>query len=225
MTSPRERLIEVAAGLLARGGPEAVTTRSVALAAGVQAPTLYRLFGDKNGLLDAVVAHGLGAYVGGKKIDLDADPVADLRAGWELNIGFGLANPELFRLMHTALRTPDGRAALEAGTNVLRERIHRVAVAGRLRVSEQRALALIGAAGTGVLFTLLNWPEDQRDDGLPDAAWAAVSAVILVDRPAATAGPVAAAVTLRAALPDLPGFTPAERAFFDDWLARISERE
>ena len=221
-TTARDRLIEVAAGLLADGGPEAVTTRSVALAAGVQAPTIYRLFGDKSGLLDAVVAHGLAAYAGAKRVDPAADPVEALRAGWERHIGFGLANPQLFRLMHTARRTPDGRAALEAGLRVLRELIHRVAAAGRLRVAEPRALALLDAAGTGVLFALLDRPADRRDDGLPDAAWAAVSAVILVDRPAATAGPAAAAVTVRAALPELPGFTPAERALFGDWLDRVS---
>src|SRR5271163_1683343 len=106
----RTQLVEVAAELLATGGPDAVTTRSVALAAGVQAPTIYRLFGDKSGLLDAVVEHGFASYVGRKHLEADADPVESLRAGWELHVGFGLANPELFRLMHTALRTPDGRA-------------------------------------------------------------------------------------------------------------------
>src|SRR5487761_1796673 len=101
----RARLVDVAAGLLAAQGPEAVTTRSVALAAGVQAPTIYRLFGDKNGLLDAVAEHGFAAYMARKPpVDADADPVESLRAGWELHVGFGLANPELFRLMHTALR-------------------------------------------------------------------------------------------------------------------------
>src|SRR4051812_32906280 len=151
----RTNLIEVAAQLLASGGPEAVTTRSVALAAGVQAPTIYRLFGDKNGLLDAVVEHGLANYVDQKHLDPAADPVESLRAGWDLHVGFGLANPALFRLMHTALGTPDGQAAAERGTRVLRERIRRVAAAGRLRVSERRAEELVRAAGTGVVFTLI----------------------------------------------------------------------
>src|SRR6204780_613444 len=88
----RAQLVEVAAHLLATDGPDAVTTRSVALAAGVQAPTIYRLFGDKNGLLDAVVVHGFASYVEQKHLDLDADPVESLRAGWELHVGFGLAN-------------------------------------------------------------------------------------------------------------------------------------
>ncbi|MGH3177698.1 MAG: TetR/AcrR family transcriptional regulator, partial [Streptosporangiaceae bacterium] len=79
----RAQLVEVAAELLATQGPDAVTTRSVALAAGVQAPAIYRLFGDKNGLLDAVVEHGFVSYVARKlPAGADADPVEGLRAGW-----------------------------------------------------------------------------------------------------------------------------------------------
>jgi len=216
----RAHLVQVAAQLLATGGPEAVTTRSVALAAGVQAPTIYRLFGDKNGLLDAVVQHGFATYVGQKHIDPDADPVEALRAGWELHVGFGLANPALFRLMHAARKTSDEVAA---GEEILRERIRRVAKAGRLRVSERRAEDLIRATGTGVVFTLIDQPEDQRDAGLPAAAWESVAAIILTgDRAPDETGPAAAAVTLRAALPDLVGFTPAERQMLGEWLSRIN---
>jgi AcrR family transcriptional regulator len=221
----RAQLVEVAAHLLATEGPGAVTTRSVALAAGVQAPTIYRLFGDKNGLLDAVAEHGFASYLARKPpIGTAADPVEDLRAGWELHVGFGLANPELFRLMHTALRTPDGRASAATGVGVLQARVHRVAEAGRLRVTERRAVELIQAVGTGVVFTLIDQAEDQRDDTLADTAWASVCAAILVDQgTAAITGPAAAAVTLRAALPDLTALTPAERALFGDWLDRIAE--
>ncbi|HLR84941.1 MAG TPA: helix-turn-helix domain-containing protein, partial [Nocardioidaceae bacterium] len=42
----RQRVIEAAIELLARDGRDAVTTRAVADAAGVQAPAIYRLFGD-----------------------------------------------------------------------------------------------------------------------------------------------------------------------------------
>jgi AcrR family transcriptional regulator len=219
----RAHLIEVAAKLLAEGGPEAVTTRSVALAAGVQAPTIYRLFGDKTGLLQAVAEHGFASYVGQKRSDPDADPVADLRAGWELHIGFGLANPELFRLMRAVLRTPGGQAMTAAGAGVLRARVRRVAEAGRLRVTERRAVDLITSAGTGVVFTLIDQSEDERDHGLAGTAWAAVCAAILVEDPAAAvASPAAAAVTLRAALPGLGPLTGAERALLGEWLDRIA---
>jgi AcrR family transcriptional regulator len=219
----RAQLVQVAAELLATQGPDAVTTRSVALAAGVQAPTIYRLFGDKSGLLDAVVEHGFASYLARKPpADADADPVAGLRAGWDLHVGFGLANPELFRLMHTALPTPDGQAAAAAGVEVLQARVHRVAAAGRLRVTERRAVDLIRAAGTGVVFTLIDQPEAERDEALADTTWESVRAAILTDPTPAITGPAAAAVTLRAALPDLTALTPAERTLLADWLDRIA---
>ncbi len=222
----RAQLVEVAAELLTTGGPEAVTTRSVALAAGVQAPTIYRLFGDKSGLLDAVVEHGFASYVARKQLDADADPVESLRAGWELHVGFGLANPELFRLMHTALRAPEGRAVAATGTGVLQARVHRVAEAGRLRVTERRAVDLASSAGTGVVFTLIGQAEDERDGTLADTAWESVCAAILTDAgTAASTGPAAAAVTLRAALADLTALTVAERALLGDWLDRIADSQ
>ncbi|MBC8122483.1 MAG: TetR family transcriptional regulator, partial [Gemmatimonadaceae bacterium] len=49
----RARIVVAAAGLIDSGGRDAATTRAVAAAAAVQAPTIYRLFGDKRGLLDA----------------------------------------------------------------------------------------------------------------------------------------------------------------------------
>jgi AcrR family transcriptional regulator len=223
----RAQLVEVAAELLASGGPDAVTTRSVALAAGVQAPTIYRLFGDKGGLLDAVAEHGFADYMARKPpISTDGDPIEGLHAGWQLHIGFGLANPELFRLMHTARRTPDGRAAAAAGLAVLQARVHRVAEAGLLCVTERRAVELIDAAGTGVVFTLIDQTVDERDDALADTAWEAVRAAILgAETTTDVPGPATAAVTLRAALPGLEALTSAERALLGDWLDRITESQ
>jgi len=239
----RARLVDVAAGLLAAQGPEAVTTRSVALAAGVQAPTIYRLFGDKNGLLEAVAESGFAKYVAQKRpVDADDDPVEGLRAGWDLHIGFGVANPALFRLIHTVMRTPGGQSAIEAGADVLRQRVTRVARAGRLRVSEERAVDLIHAAGTGVVFTLIDQAAGARDgalgDGalgdlslgdlsLADLAWEGVCATILTGEPTAATtapAPATAALTLRAALPDLVMFTPHERALLGDWLGRVVDQ-
>ncbi|WP_410813630.1 TetR/AcrR family transcriptional regulator [Micromonospora sp. 067-2] len=223
----RTRLIEVAARLLASEGPAAVTTRSVALAAGVQAPSIYRLFGDKDGLLDAVAEQGFASYVVQKPpVDTDDDPVEGLRAGWNLHVGFGLANPALFRLMHTAKRTPAGQATIESGTEILRQRVRRVARAGRLRVPEQRAVALIHAAGTGVVFTLIEQTDDERDETLADLAWEAVCTTILVEpRAAEPTGPAVAAVTLRAALSNLTALTAHEGALLGDWLDRIADSD
>ena len=84
----RARIVDVAARLLREQGPGAVTTRGVAEAAGVQAPTIYRLFGDKAGLLEAVAEHVMATYVSAKTEIADSasardvPPVEDLRAAW-----------------------------------------------------------------------------------------------------------------------------------------------
>ena len=79
----RSRIIAATAKLVAEGGSEAATTRAVASAASVQAPTLYRLFGDKDGLLEAVGEQTLAEFVAGKSRGAPSpDPVDDLREGW-----------------------------------------------------------------------------------------------------------------------------------------------
>ncbi len=53
-TSPRERILHAAERLLSEHGREGVSTRAVSAAAGVQAQTIYRQYGDMAGLLNAV---------------------------------------------------------------------------------------------------------------------------------------------------------------------------
>jgi AcrR family transcriptional regulator len=222
----RSRIVDAAARLLQEQGPAAVTTRGVAQAAGVQAPMIYRLFGDKDGLLDAVAEHVMAAYVSAKSAIAEAasaenvDPLDDLRAGWQTQIAFGVANPTLFALLSVPGDGPRSPAA-QSGKDVLRARVRRVASTGRLRVSEQRAVDLIGAAGMGAVLTLLSTPADKRDPGLAEAMYEAVLREILVDAPELPdRGPIAAAVALRAFAPQLNMLSDAERQLLTEWLDR-----
>ena len=70
--SAAERMLRAAADLLQTGGIEAVSTRAVAAAAGVQPPTIYRQFGDKDGLLDALAGFVLEGYLEQKRLLIDA---------------------------------------------------------------------------------------------------------------------------------------------------------
>lgn len=223
----RSRVVEVAARLLREHGPGAVTTRGVAEAAGVQAPTLYRLFGDKDGLLEAVAEHVMATYVSAKTATVAAaaeaavDPVEDLLAGWRTQIDFGVRNPTLFRLLSDPDRVRHSPAA-EAGRRVLAARVHRVAVAGRLRVAEQRAVDLLQAAGTGAIQTLLATPPEHRDPGLADAMSQAVLGHVLVgplDR-AEGGTRTATMVAFRAIAPGLDVLSDAERDLLVEWLDR-----
>jgi AcrR family transcriptional regulator len=219
----RENLVEVAARLLREQGEAAVTTRAVALAAGVQAPAIYRLFGDKDGLLEAVAEHVMAGYVATKTLATGSDdPIADLRAAWDTHIGFGLANAALFRLLADPARDRRSPAAA-TGAKALRDRVRRIAAIGRLRVPERRAVDLIHAAGTGAVLTQLALAPEDRDLGLADALYDAVMRTILTDAPALPEeGAIAAAVTFRTVVPDLATLSRAERALLSEWLDRAS---
>lgn len=229
-TGTRTRIVEAAARLLGEQGTEAVTTRRVAEAAGVQAPAIYRLFGDKDGLLDAVAEHVMATYVAVKAVVVETaateatDPMQDLRAGWESHVEFGLANPALFAMLNDPSRGP-GSPAVQAGRRVLESRIQRVAATGRLRVSERRAVELVHAAGTGAVLALLQTPAGQRDLGLADAMYDAVVAQLTTGAaPLADDGVLTAAVALRAVVPRLTALSEAERRLAVEWLDRVVEQ-
>ena len=104
---------------------------------------------------------------------------------------------------------------------MLESRVHRLATAGRLRVSEPRAVDLIQAAGIGTIQTLLSTPAGQHDPGLADAMFQSVLEHI-TDRPEKTRqdGPKASAVAFRAIAPQLDMLSESERLLLTEWLDR-----
>ncbi len=219
----RDRIIAAAVDLLARGGREALTTRAVAAAAGVQAPAIYRLFGDKRGLVDAVAEHGFAAYVRRKRSDgPEADPVQNLRIGWDLHVGFGLANPAIFAAMYGDPRPGAASPAAVRALAMLGERMRSLALAGRLRVDERRAAEMVRAAACGVVFILLEMPAEARDAGLSEATREAVIAAITTEAaPPEQPSLAPVAATLRALLPGAEGLTEGERHLLAEWLDRM----
>ncbi|HVG47182.1 MAG TPA: TetR/AcrR family transcriptional regulator, partial [Rubellimicrobium sp.] len=173
----RTRILAAAGRLIAAAGREAATTRAVAAAAGVQAPTLYRLFGDKQGLLEAVAEAEITAYMSRKAArEPHPDPLEDLRDGWDRHVAFGLAHPGLFAIMAGEAGPRPHSPAVEAGIEVLRARVRRLALVGRLQMPQERAVLLLHAAGTGTVLALMGQPEEARDSGLSEAAREAVLA-------------------------------------------------
>lgn len=219
----RQRVIDAAADLLEREGRDAVTTRAVAVAAGMQAPVIYRLFGDKNGLLEAVAEHGYATFLAAKHVDPDPqDPIEDLKAGWDLAVEFGLTHPALYRLMYSEPRrvTSD---AFKAGMEILMGRIRRLAAGGWLRVDEELAAMLIHATARGAVLTWLSLPEDRRDPALLAALRESMVAAVTNQEPAVQdAGPAGAARALRAALPEQTTLSSAERYLLSEWLDRLA---
>ncbi|HEV8568133.1 MAG TPA: TetR/AcrR family transcriptional regulator [Actinoplanes sp.] len=224
--STRERIIETAAALLAEGGREAVSTRAVSAAARVQAPTIYRIFGDKRGLLDAVARYGFETYLRSKSaLEQTADPVEDLRKGWDLHVGFGLAQPAFYTLIYGEPRPGVEWTAAREAADILAKQVRRIAEAGRLRVSEVRAAQLIHAAGSGTTLTLIALPPERRDPALSRLARESVITTVTTDVPpygSRESNAVSSAIALRAVLPEATVLTERERGLLAEWLDRIA---
>ncbi|MEU8412537.1 TetR/AcrR family transcriptional regulator [Amycolatopsis japonica] len=218
----KDRLVRAAAELLREGGREALSTRAVSAAAGVQAPTLYRTFGDKDGLLDAVATYGFKSYLKGKHaLGETDDPVGDLRRGWDLHVEFGLQQPAFYMLMYGEPRVREARREADA---ILRRIVGRIAEAGRLRVPVEQAAQLVHATGMGVILSFLASPPDQRDPDLIVAAREHVIAAITTDSADEASDVPSRAIALKAALEKEPGdvLTPAEHAMLAEWLDRLA---
>ncbi len=224
----RAAIVEAAAALLDEAGQAAVTTRAVALRAGVQAPTIYRHFGDKDGLLDAVTEHVMAAFVSSRTSDAraaeaaDLDPVEDLCTAWHQQVAFGTANPAVFRLLSAPDRAVTSPAA-RSGRTVLEGRVHRVAATGRLQVSERRAVDLVQAAAIGTIQALLSTPAEHRDPQLAETMLESVLGRVLTGTPRQEEGGVTApAIALRALAPRLGTLSAGERALLGEWLDRVT---
>ncbi|GGR05863.1 TetR/AcrR family transcriptional regulator [Deinococcus ruber] len=229
LSSPQERILQAALTLLESGGIEAVSTRAVSAAADVQPPTIYRQFGDMQGLLNAVASAGFTSYLQAKVARGSlSDPVEDLRGGWDLHLDFGLKHPHLYTLMYRMTQPgSESPAALEASA-LLRGIVQRVAEAGRLAVSVERAVAMIQAAGKGLTLSLLI--AEQYDPGVAELMREAVFRAILTPQPESVADSepqepqraAAHAVALAALLPGSAApFSAAERALLTEWLHRL----
>ncbi|MFB7509226.1 TetR/AcrR family transcriptional regulator [Streptomyces broussonetiae] len=226
----RYRVLQVAAELLEEGGSEAVSTRAVATAAGITAPTLYRMFGDKDGLLAELAAYGFEMYLAEKHeaLSRSEDPVADLYRGWDLHVDFGLRHPAFYVLMYGTARPGRTPPAADEAHALLVGLLDRTAAAGRLRVPVEEATRVVHAATTGAALALIGEEAPQRDLSTSTRLRNIVIGSITTDPPVTTAADLPSrALALDAALTLEDGATlplrDTEAALLRDWLHRLAE--
>ncbi|MGK5683392.1 TetR/AcrR family transcriptional regulator [Actinoplanes sp. URMC 104] len=220
-TAVRAALIEAAERQLAASPDGDVATRAVCEEVGVTQPVLYRLFGDKRGLLHAVADAGVDRYARRKaELEVTDDPVADLYAGWDDHMAFALEKPALYQLMFASGTAAHGRVL-----DLLEATLVRCAAAGALRTTPRLAAQLILPVNAGVALSVIAHPGRYDDPGLSHRARDAVFAAVLTRAPE-PAGPDpvrSAARRLRSQL-TLSGtdrLEPEESALLDRWLDRL----
>ncbi len=234
----KNRILEATADLLARSAEGDVSTRAVCDAAGITAPVLYHHFGDKEGLLTAVVDFGWEQFLAGKR-DIAASPhhhvAEDLRTGWDNHVEFALANPNFYRLLWSPGVTSTSVSIREA-YRLLREALNRGAARGQLRVPPEVATPMIMSAVVGACLSLIFHPELFDDEGFATTMRDTVIAAVVVPESAAPDDPGKATLVGERTLSSLaaelstrvesepPSLTEAELALLKQWLAKLTQQ-
>ena len=128
---PRRAILDATEALLVAEGYECFSIRKLVSRCGYTAPTIYHYFGDKQGLIDALLEERFGRLLRQlRRVRRGDEPVSYLRALAEAFVRFGLRNPTHYRLVMTP--RPDGsepprtaeeaRAAFSAPLEELAER-------------------------------------------------------------------------------------------------------
>jgi AcrR family transcriptional regulator len=176
----RTEMLKAAEALLLESSEYDISTRAVCEAVGVGAPVLYRLFGDKNGLLAAVVDRVFERYVVSKRSQRASDdPVIDLYSAWDLHIAFALKNQIVYRIAYAPSlnEVPDG---VEQARQLLLARLVRCAEGGSLTTSPEAAAQIMTTACTGVAISLISQPAIFRYPALSQQVRDAVLAQLVV---------------------------------------------
>lgn len=135
----RDRLLDATAEMVDQKGPERISLRDIAQAAGTSTSAIYALFGGKAQLLVAVIEHGFASF-GTAQAETRPDGLRALGYAYR---DWAKANPALYRLMFGgAITTVDGCAPDAATTSAAMAPLVETLAA---RVPEE---SLMGAAMT-----------------------------------------------------------------------------
>lgn len=221
----RTRIIQAALRLLADHHGEELSTRAVCRLAGVQAPAIYRIFGHKQGLIDAAAADGFDTYTRSLVVRPPcADPVDGLRRGWDLHVQFALDEPTLYVLTYGHPRPGPLPPAAAKAAEMLGHRIRRVAEAGRLRLAENHATQLLQAGACGTALTLIGTEEQARDLEISYLARESLISTITTSPPTVVKPDlISAAVHVRSALRTTAALTEREISLLEEWIDRITD--
>ena len=221
-TDTRTRLLEAAADLIAAAPGEDFSLRAVCDAAGVKMPTLYHFFGNKQGLIEAVVQRGFDMYLSAKSsTESSGDPIQDLRLGWDAHVAFGLENPGFYTLMYGKVRPGYSPEAQSKPTEILRGLTRRAEQEGRLVVGHEQAAAHVLATNIGVTLRLIIQGRHDPDlsAGVREGVLAAITGTGQSEPGGERLGH--AVIERAAAHPEILGET--ETQLLIQWLGRLGE--
>ena len=175
----RDALLSAAENLVERGGVGALSVRAVADEIGTTTRAVYSTFGSKEGLLGALAKRSFDMLHDAiAELPHTSDPARDLvQAAIAVFRPMAVEHPSLFQIAFLRAAPdvplgPDVAEAAQAGYELLRERVKRLADAGLLGGrDEQAATREFNAMCFGMAVTELMNPTQLGPD--PQRAWCA----------------------------------------------------
>jgi AcrR family transcriptional regulator len=195
----------------------------VADEAKVQLPTIYRLFGDKVGLLDAVAERGFIRYMATEPEQGELlEPIEQLRRGWDIHVRFGMESPELYGLMYAESRSRKMTPAAQIALDGLSALIGRLAASGSLKVSQKEATFVAFSSASGAVLSTYFLSGSLHDlSYLVNIRESMISSITTESSGHEGELIANAATTLGGNLDRLKALSPNEKNLFHEWLNRI----
>jgi AcrR family transcriptional regulator len=118
----RRAILDATESLMVRGGSDDFSIRQLAERCGYTPPTIYHYFGDKQGLVDALLEERFASLLAMvEDIEVRDDPVANLRGMVDAFLAFVRRNPTFYRLI--IARSPSGADRTPPSAEAARERM------------------------------------------------------------------------------------------------------
>jgi AcrR family transcriptional regulator len=167
----RRAILDATESLLVEGDYESFSIRRLVDRCGYTAPTIYHHFGDKPGLLDALLEEVFQKLVRLiRRVPESDDPIAYLRALARAFVRFGLKNPTHYRLL-TQPRDPasDPPRSVEEVRELLEKPWLELWEAERLRSRDARSASQsLWALSDGLIHLQTSRPDHDWSKSLVD---------------------------------------------------------
>lgn len=144
--STPQAVLAATEALLLEGGIDAVSIRRVSSRCGYSAPTIYHHFGDKNGLVAAVLERRFRRNLEVMRgIPRGDDPALYLRRMAVSFLRFALANPDHYHLLTVARvdQTPGAVPSAEEGREMVKEALAELLRQGTLATPDLESAFLV----------------------------------------------------------------------------------
>ncbi len=158
----RRVILDATEAILLEEGYGGFSVRKLVGRCGYSAPTLYHYFGDKPGLLDALIEERLGHLVEDlKQVPVDRDPVENLRALSRAFAHFGFNNPTHYQLLMQPRQSDEPPSPKgEEARSILGGPLDQLAEAGRIALGDVEAVRqTIWAALHGLISLKTSRPD------------------------------------------------------------------